>query len=166
LSKLKDELRIDKYALDEEWQRQSLLYNKWAEAYAEAVEERDIAELELDVVEAELFESVKKDWRRYGLDRSPTDTRAKQIVKLQPQYREAYERYVKAKKNVNMIEAARRALEHKKKALEFITLLWLANYYAEPYVPKEARERMEDLNRKLIQEKLTSLVRKRLKEED
>ena len=158
-----DELKIDKYNLDHEWELQPQLFNEWAEKCAEAIEIKDRAELKLKVIEAKLFKDIKTNWKDYGFDKSPTDTMAKQEVLLQEEYQQAYEELIQARKNLNVLEGAKRSFEHRKKALENITQLWVSGYYAEPYISKDAKDKVNERTREAVNKKLNSKLKRRSK---
>ena len=71
-----------------------------------------------------------------------------------PKYIAASDNYLKAFKEAKVLEIATRAFEHRKRALEHLTKLFLNNYYAEPYVPKKAEDAVHSKTRQEINEKL------------
>lgn len=134
----KDDLEIDKYALDEEWEKQSLLYMKWAERHAEAIKERDILWQKKKVLRAELDQEIRQSFMYEGM--KFTETLIDSKIRMRKEYQEVQERLIEANKNVNVLDSAKWAMDSKKKALENMTSLWLGGYYSEPRIPAEARE--------------------------
>jgi len=141
MSNYEDDLRIDKYNLDYEWERQAQLYMKWAEAHAQAVLERDRAKELLDLARAELDSQIRESPEKFGFDKKPTETAIANTILQQDRYREVYKNFVETTKNMNILAGAKEAMAHKKKALEGITQLMVSGYYAEPNIPKEAKEK-------------------------
>ena len=151
----KEDITINKNDLVNEWQNQASLYLKYAELAAEAIEERDNAKNHLEVVYSKLDYEIRTNWSVY-LKSKPTEVSIKQWILRQKKYRKAQNILTKATKNVNMYQAARTALEHKKHALQNIVQLMVSGFYAEPKAPKSTREqelkrrkqREQQLNRK------------------
>jgi hypothetical protein len=154
------DLQIDKYKLSEEWEDQSLLYMKWAERYAQAIYERDRLKEKMDLVKAQIDLYIRKNPNQYGFDTKPKPTEAAitNTILNEEEYQEAVEDYLLAKKNVNILQGVKDAMEHKKKALEAETSLWIGNYYSDPKVPEKAKE---DSSRKTSEELRKGLPRRR-----
>ena len=138
----KEDLKIDKHRLDFEWERQAQLYMKWAEAYAQAVLDRDRAKELLDVVRAELDSKIRKSPADFGFDKKPTESAITNTVVQQEEYRKAYDKLIQAQSNMNILAGAKEAMSHKKKALEGITQLMVSGFYAEPNIPAKAKDRV------------------------
>ncbi|HDZ27299.1 hypothetical protein LCGC14_1757850 [marine sediment metagenome] len=131
----KEDLQIDDYALDSEWDRQAALYMKWAEEYADAVLIRDRAKENVDLVRAELYQQIVSK-----ADKKPTESAIGNEIIQHDKYKEANNNYLEAKKNAEILAGAKEAMQHKKKALEGRTHLWIAGYNAEPKIPAEAKK--------------------------
>ena len=134
---------LDKNRLDEEWENQPRLYHKYAELLADARADYDYAKAACDDQEAETSLRVRKNPEDYGLDKTTEDV-VKKTTEIQKEYRKAKEAVIVAKHKVEKLDAIVRALDHRKRALENLVSLRLANYYAEPVAPKEAREDMRE----------------------
>jgi len=87
---------------------------------------------------------------------------------LEPEYQEASSKYFQSIKNAKILDAAREAFEHKKKALEKMSELWISGYWSDPKISKEARGMAEDassIKHRDALENNTRLKRRRTKEE-
>ena len=131
----KEDLEIDKHALDFEWERQAQLYMKWAEEYADAVLIRDRAKENVDLVRAELYQSIVSK-----AEKKPTETAIGNEIIQRSEFVKINKEYFEAKKNAEILAGAKEAMQHKKKALEGRTHLWIAGYNAEPKIPAEAKK--------------------------
>jgi len=127
-----EDIFLDHHNLDEEWIKQSSLYFKYASLHADAIAKRDSLKEELEVVKAELFVKIQKDWAKYGFEKKPTDGVAKAFVDQEEEVAEITEEVIEANKEVNILASAKVAFEHKKKALENLTTLWVQNWHSEP----------------------------------
>jgi len=58
-------------------------------------------------------------------------------------YKLAQQDLIESTRNVNLLAAAKSAFEHRKKALEGLTQLWLGGYYSNPNIPTEIKERVK-----------------------
>jgi transposase-like protein len=127
-----EDIFLDHHNLDKEWIKQSSLYFKYASLHADAIAKRDSLKEELEVVKAELFVRIQKGWAEYGFEKKPTDGVAKAFVDQAEEVAEIAEEIIEANKEVNILASAKVAFEHKKKALENLTTLWVQNWHAEP----------------------------------
>ena len=128
---MEKDFQIDKMRLDEEWLNQPKLYFKYAKAHADARRKVDEAKNKLKVMEAEADSAVRSDPAQYGLAKV-TDTAVKAVITSLPALARAEEELLALQHEVKVMEAATWALEHKKKSLENLVQLHLADYYSEP----------------------------------
>jgi len=140
----KDDLRIDKYSLDTEWEKQPMVYMKWAENYAEAVFERDKAKRALELVKAKIDSDIRQNPEKYGFDKKPTEAAIVSEIVQSAEYQDVYDEFIQANKRMNILAGAKEAMSQRKKALESLTDLMIAGYYSQPYVKLEAREKIAD----------------------
>lgn len=138
-----DFLSIDSMRLDREWQNQPERYHEYAAALADAQKELDDVKVEMDVVRAEIFMDVIKRPTKYGLAKT-TEAAVNAMITTQPAIRDMMKRIGECKHNVALYRAAVDALEHRKRALEKLVELHLADYYSAPRARKESREFIEE----------------------
>jgi hypothetical protein len=134
--------RPDPNRLDEEWQAQPELYHEAAVRLAEARNQYDMAKFDKDVVEAELDEEVRSYPHRFGLEKL-TEPGLKQAIIRSQVFCKACRRLIKAKHAMDKRQADVDALDHRKKALENLVQLRLADYFSEPRVPRRVAERQK-----------------------
>lgn len=127
-------LEIDEHRLHEEWMNQPRLYFRWAEKLAEAKQRLEEAKAELELVRAELDYEVRSNPEQYNLDKI-TEAVVKATVNAQERYREAERAVISCKHAVDVHQAAVNALDHRKRALQGLVELFLANYFAVPRAP-------------------------------
>lgn len=136
-----DFAQIDKFNLDQEWIDQPRLYFTYAERLAEAREKYERMVSQRDLVEAQLDRDIRKNPMDYGLEKI-TEPAVEKAVLLDKGRMKAHEAVVRAKYTVEVLAAKVTALDHRKKALENLVSLFLANYFSEPKPPKGAGERV------------------------
>lgn len=158
----KEDTSVDKHNLEEEWTKQSSLFLKWGEAHAEAITEKDRAKEKLDIIKSEIDSDIRTRPEKYGFDKKPTEAAISSIILKHPKYTEVNNEVIKCNEEVNVLAVAKEAMNHKKKALENLTTLWVAGYYSDPDIPKEAKEIVAEKKTKLIKEKLNK-KRQRIK---
>jgi hypothetical protein len=142
----KDDIKIDKHNLDREWMNHALLFIEWAEKEVEAQFEKDKAKERLDLVRAEMDSRIRTDPSHYGIDKV-TEGSIQNTILRQQIYMEASEAFLLASKNAKILNVAREAFEHRKKALEKITDLYISGYWADPKIKKEVKEGMDSNTR-------------------
>lgn len=122
---------IDHTALDAEWLRQATMYYAAAGRVAQARRAAEEAKQELDVARAETALAIRKDPAAYGCDKV-TEATVEALVLTSPAYKKAQAAHNAARYDQDMLAAAVAALDHKKKALEYLTDLQGRNYHSEP----------------------------------
>lgn len=158
----KEDITIDKMRLDWEWERHPSLIIKWYEKHAESIYKRDKKKEQLDVISANVEKEVRLDPDKFKIDKL-TESAVRSAVVTDQRVREASEDFIQAKKEEMILAGVKEAFNHRKYALENVVKLFLANYYAEPYVTKEDREGYESVR---VQKGLENNKRlRRLKEE-
>jgi hypothetical protein len=124
----KEDLKIDKYSLDEEWIKQPSLFLEWAEKVVDAQTERDKTKDQLDLIKAELDAEIRADPKRFNLDKLTEAAVSNAIIQAE-KFRAAQLVQFEKVRSVRVLEVAKEAFEHKKKALENLTQLYLSGYY-------------------------------------
>jgi len=141
------DLEIDRNRLDDEWVDQPKLYKNAAENTANARLEYNRAKAELEIAKAEIDREVRKNPERFGLSKV-TETTVASAVSLHPRCKEAMDALITMKHELDVAEALVSALDHRKKALEDLVKLFLADYFAKPRAPQGAQEEVEEMTRK------------------
>lgn len=126
-----DDVMIQKGALDEQWERQPVLFLKWAERHAEALIESERAKTRMDVVKAELDKAMRLDPASFEMVKV-TETAIDLAIRSHPKYVKAVEEYQDARLDALFLQAARDALWQKKEALENLTRLYCMGMTASP----------------------------------
>lgn len=147
---MSDYFDIDLNNLDKEWGKQARKFHKKALALALAKDELQRADAELDLVRAELDLAIRENPAQYDLPKL-TDAGVKTAVIVQKEYRMALAEVNRKRHEVEVHLADVRAMEHKKKALEKLVDLRLADYFSEPRPKsKRSKKHRDDLDWKRI----------------
>lgn len=139
-------LSIDQNRLDDEWLAQPKLYFQYAAELADARRDLDFAKNSLEVVKAELYQSIMSSPDAYGLAKT-TENAINSALPTQDGYQDAQAVVVKAKHRVAVLDAVVGALDHRKKALEHLVSLFLSNYYSKPKASDGTKDRMDEVER-------------------
>ncbi len=148
------DVSLDKYDLDFEAERQSHLVQKWLELLNEEQRKLSKAKEGLLNVEAELLLDVKREGIP-DLEGKPTEATVKAHVRVQDKYQKALNKKLKHEGNVNYLQNAKTALEHKKAMIKIEADLWITGYFSKPGVnatvsKEQGQIRMEEHKGKLI----------------
>jgi len=135
------DLSMDKHSLDTEWLRQASLYLKYSQLYADLASYRDEAKEELSRTDAEIDLEIRADWESFGFENKPTEPAIKAAILQDDRHIKASKDFIQSTREVNILQGAKVALDHKKSALERLSSLLLAGYWAEPLITKEARDK-------------------------
>lgn len=141
-----DDLRIDPNALDIEWLDQPKLYMQYAEEAADASREVDKTKERLEVTRAELDGEIRSKAEDKG-EKKPTEGAILMQIQTHPRYQQAISDFNEAKYNQNMMNAAVKAFEQRKVALENLVRLHGSSYFAGPSIPRELTQEFIDSSR-------------------
>jgi hypothetical protein len=141
----KEELKFDRYRLDEEYERQPELYMDWAKLYGQVRRERKWAEREVDRVKATIGLKVRRDSEELGLGKKPTEAAIKEIILTSEEVIEAQNYFFQVYELVYILEGAVKAFEQRKELLKGCGELWKGGYYSSvPEVVEDLSERAEN----------------------
>ena len=143
------DLEIDPNNLDREWMEQPRLYFRYAAELSDARKELDIAKSRQDLLKAELDTAIRNDPEVYGV-RKVTEGSITSAIMTREEWRDAAKQVLDAKHVVDVLSAAVTALDHRRKALEGMVQLFLANYFSRPRAPKGDEEAVEEMERTMI----------------
>lgn len=159
----RDDLEIGKHNLDEEWENQPLLFAKWAEEEVEAQFQRDKKKEQLELERAKIDSAIRKNPMAFGIDKV-TEAAIQNVILQTKSYQKISNDYLDAVKNSKILSVARESFDQRKKALEKLTDLFLSNYWAEPNITREGKEKMEKVNQEEAQRSFQdSMVKRRRK---
>lgn len=138
-------LRIDKHNLDEECERQPEDFGAWAERLAEAKNRVAKAKAEMELTEAELQLSIRKNPGLYGFAGKPSEKMVGMKVLTLPEYQVAQNEYIAAKYEQDQCEVAVSGLNHKRPLIQELCFLHNASYFSKPSErPRGVKKRRRD----------------------
>ena len=158
------ELEIDLERLEENLTDQPQFVMKYGELWAGKTAERDRAKENLSVIEAELDGYARENWA----DISNTKMTEKSIlgyVLNEDKRKSAMEKLISLTEETNILFVAKSAVEHRKKSMEGLVSLFIAEYWADPKIAKKDIDEVKASGRKEVhQEELNKNPRlKKLK---
>lgn len=130
---------IDVSALDVEAATQADKFFKWSERAIEAKLRAKDLELAASTLESQLQIVCRDHPDKFGLS-SVTEAAVKAAVKCSPQYLEAVRAYMAAEKEAALLDAARAAMDMKKRMIQELVTLHGQQYFAGPSVPRNLIE--------------------------
>ena len=142
-------LEPDKDDLVGEWTKQPGYFYEYAVRLADSRKAYAEVKAELDLVEADIDMDIREDPAKYGIAKV-TEALISNTIKRQKDYRDKQKALIQAKHTMDELDAAVRALEHKKAAIEGLVTLRMAEYYSEPKIPKDHREATQDRERSTV----------------
>lgn len=122
---LRQYLKIDKHALDDELVMHPTLFFKVAEAMTEAVAERDLLKEELAYTDAELDKTI-----RLQLGDKATEGKVKSHILVHKDHTEATNRFLVAKEKADLLTALKEAFHNRGYMLRDLAQLYVNNYYS------------------------------------
>ncbi len=166
-----DDIKVDMNALDEELEKQTMLYDHYATMELEAEEEMEKAQRRLDLKMAEMDEKIRRKPSVYGLEEGePKVTAIKYVIARSKEIQDAEEELSKIRTKWKRAKIRTKAIaEQKKMALTKGTDLFSAGYFQRT-LPKNAKEIMDERKEQKSRQKLgesprmKELIRRRSKE--
>lgn len=136
------DLEIDKDKLDEAWLKQPRLYFNYARLAEDASNNLAKTKDDLEITHAKIDSNVRQS--AAANDEKMTDKIAESRVLKSKEYQKALDEYNQAKHDYGILQAAVRALDHKKSALENLVKLYVGGYYASPVEPREKKTTIKE----------------------
>lgn len=142
------DIRIDENSLDIEWLDQAQLMYRYAEHSAKCQLDRDRAKVKLDLVKADLDKRIRTHPERFGMEKV-TEAAVTNAIISHNDYKEEQEAYLTAEYDANIAQAAVRAFDARKVALENLVRLHGQQYFAGPRIPRDLTSEREARQRKV-----------------
>jgi hypothetical protein len=142
-------LEIDENRLDDEWIGQPRLYYEYASKLADAKRDLEEAKAEAEVTKANLAQLIRTDPEKFGLVKV-TEKSVEEAVAVQNDLADALREVREARHLVDVLTGAVASLDHRKKALEKLVELFLANYYSSPKASGRAGEAMDEKEKRAV----------------
>ena len=131
----KDDIKINTKDLAGEWERQADLLVYWHEQWAHAVRVMNWRKEQLKLTDAKLESEIRKSPKTYGLEKV-TDSGINSVVIQQMKHKEAFNTYVDAVWEADVLDGAKWAMMHKKDALEALMRMTLSGLHLMPHLDK------------------------------
>jgi hypothetical protein len=164
MSEFSEVLAINKHRLDDEWERQPILFQEYLGKLSDAREEEMKCKERVKVGEAEISKAIRLKPEDFNMTKV-TEGSITSAVATHPGVLNLKEKWIDSKHSLDVLESAVRALEHKKTALEQLVKLQLAGYFSEPKIKVEGETKViqEQIKEKIASNdvKVASKPRKR-----
>lgn len=158
LSELRAALRIDRYNLDEDVERQPELFFEVAEAAALARSEQDLAKDSVDEVESRLDVHVREKAERK--DERITEKEIKARIRQHPERAEAMKNYLGLKLETERLDQLRDSFKQRSYMLRELVALYLSSYYQDSTI-SGTRAGVRDARADRSQRRMSEKRRKR-----
>ena len=129
-----DILDIDKTRLDEEWVNQPRQFAILAQKLADAKREIERCKAALELTEAELSRSIRKNPSKYDIGKI-TEGAIREVITIRTQS-EIHD-LIEARHTADELQAVVNAMDHRKRALQDLVYLFGMDYHAEPKTPRD-----------------------------
>ena len=139
---MSDLFELNKNNLDNEWVSQVSLFAEWADKLAEARQTERRAKAQLELTEAEVKLSIRRNPQQYGLEKV-TEGAVTELLTIDKRYQKALAAHHDAEHTVDVYKAKVDTLHQRKGGLEDLVRLRLADYFSEPKAPPGTRDVMD-----------------------
>ena len=113
----KKDISYDRFYLDQEIEQHSCKYSVWLDEQAKAIKQRDLAKEKLELVKAQLDTFVRSNITKCKLTKG-TETEINNWIVQQEDYKNALSDKIEAEYNMNLMNAAIKAFDARKKMIE------------------------------------------------
>ncbi len=138
----KDELEIDELDLVASWMVQAARYGTWSELWAEASHKVDKLTEKRKVRKATVYSDVKLNPDKYNWteEKSPTEGFIDSQIRMDNHFKKITSDLIKAKREMYILQSAKEAFYHRRKALESLSQLFTTSYYVDGSSTKTSRK--------------------------
>jgi hypothetical protein len=144
-----DDLIIDSSKLDEEWERQPILFMQYADSLADAEKKRNEVSDELDYLKSKIDLSIRSGQYPDAEGLKLTEKLIESLVSNDSEIVKKKEELNKAKYEYLVLKGAVEAFSQRKKALEKLVDLFVFGYNASP---KSDIDRIRDIKKRRREE--------------
>lgn len=138
---IEKDLEIDRHGLEEELLVQAPTFHYWLMQHVNAQRDKENTQAHVDETVGQLADAYRASLTG---SKAPTETAVKQAMSSDQSYMEAMEGLREANHTVNVLGAAVKAMDSKKRALENLVELRGQDWHSRPKrIDKEAEERSE-----------------------
>lgn len=137
----KSDLEINMDDLETEWLEQPSLFMYYSQAHAEAIRDREEAKNHLDTVDAMLDSEIRteENWKKH-FEKHPTEGAIKNWVIMHEKHKNALAIFNKKSHDTNLLQSAKSAFDHRRKALENLVTLLVTGFHSQPKVSKQVTQ--------------------------
>lgn len=143
------ELKINKFQLEEEWIQQSEKAMYWGEQSAIAQREYEDIELEKKIIKAKLYKKYRSELEDKG---KVTDTMIEAYIRTDVEYKKVSDKLIVAKENAAVMDGAKWSFMMRKNSLEKIQEGIVAGLFSDP---RSLNQIDYEKQRELIKERRT-----------
>ncbi len=129
-------IKINPEALDVEWLQQPQLFALYSEMEADAKAHIDSLKLDIDIYKADLDLDIRRDPEKFGLEKT-TEATILNAVTADKGLARLSHKLNRARHEASIFQAAVRALDHRKAALENLVRLHGSQWFAGPSAPRD-----------------------------
>ena len=141
---------VDETILDRQSRAQPRLVWQYGRLLAKAFKSLDEAEANVKVVLADITKAIREKPKKHGLT-SVTEAGLKVAIPGTKEYKDAVKKVIAAQYQVNLLSAAKNALEHRRTSLSNFVRLNEQNYFSKPHQSQTDKDKSP--NRKPLKKK-------------
>jgi len=142
MSDFKENITIDKYSLDLEFEKHPMLYHEYAMDMITAEDEKDRAKDQLELLRAELDVAIRNNPKAFQMEKV-TEAAINSTIVQTNKFKTAQEYYNSCVSSVRILKVAVESINQKKVALENLVKLYLGEYFSKE-VPPEIKETISE----------------------
>jgi len=145
------DIKIDIWKLEEEWMYQPSRFQKYAKILSNKIWDRDRMKQRIEIARSKIDKRIRKNPSDYGLEKA-TDSAVVAIINTDKEIRQLNKDLNRLNYEVNRYGGIKSSFEQKKSALEYLTRLYLAGYFADRKTISEKEFDKENKNK--LQERI------------
>jgi hypothetical protein len=136
--------KIDHDNLDIEWIEQPELARKYAKYLAHVRSEVNKLEEEKKIVRADLIDKINRNPEEYTSKTKPNASDIEAAYIREDEFKQIQQELIEKKEELEYAELAYQQVAwSRKKSLEWISQLWMAEYFSGPKAPRDLNSRIE-----------------------
>jgi len=151
---------LTSFNIDEQWYKLPTEFDEWLSFYAEINNKVDELKKQLEEKDAELDLYFREQWDSLFAIKMTETAISKEIIDNKSR-KDISERLLSAKKKQNNVKSIVSKLDHKEKALEYLSKLYLGNYFVKTGENEATKEIADGASKKEMNQKTKDTLKRR-----
>lgn len=141
---IKQDALINKHTLDDHWEDQTSLMDKWTSKHVDAISIRDDIKTKIELFYADTSLKIRKNPEKWEISKV-TDKVVDAVIIIQTEYQQLLADLLQANNNVNAFKGGIKTLDSRQASIEHLVKLYKLNYWSVPKIKQVEKKAYGDV---------------------